>query len=147
MRHPLIQPRQLRLHRRTAPRGHALYRGEDDAIAAEMLEDLERETVDFIDNYDGKGTEPRVLAEQVPQSARQRLRRHRGSAWPRDSAAQPGRGLQRHHQDPRRADVTIEEIIKILPGPDFPTGGIICGRQGIFDGYRTAGADHAAGPG
>ena len=95
------------------------------SITAEMLADLDSETVDFIDNYDGKYREPLVLPGQVPQPARQRLRRHRRRHGDRHPAAQPrevGDALARLIDK----DPTLDELMEIVPGPDFPTGGIIC---------------------
>ena len=77
-------------------------------------------------------------AVEVPEPAGQRRQRHRGRHGHVDPAAQPGRGLRRPRSrvidDP---DVSIDELLEIIPGPDFPTGGIICGRAGIRRGYHT----------
>ncbi len=63
---PDPRPGQLRLHRRPAARGHRYTEARLSPIAAEMLDDLERDTVDFIDNYDGKYREPLVLPSKFP---------------------------------------------------------------------------------
>ena len=107
-------------------------------VAAEMLEDIKLDTVDFQPNYDEKYQEPRVLPGQVPQPAGQRLGRDRRRHGDEHPAAQPGRGLRRRrrlHRQPARS--TLDELLEIIPGPDFPTGGTICGRWGIREAYRT----------
>ena len=107
-------------------------------VAAEMLADLERDTVDFIDNYDGKYREPLVLPSKFPNLL---VNGSDGIAVGMATEIPPhnlARGLRRpHHADRRTRTSTVDELMEIIPGPDFPTGGIICGRQGILDGYRT----------
>jgi DNA gyrase subunit A len=105
-------------------------------IAAEMLEDLERDTVDFIDNYDGKYREPLVLPSKFPNllvNGSDGIAVGMATEIPPHNLAEVCEGLIRLIDHP---DVTIEQLIEAIPGPDFPTGGIICGRQGILDGYR-----------
>ena len=98
---------------------------------AELLADLDKDTVDFIANYDDRLPRAARPAEQVPQPARQRLRRHRRRHGDRTSrrttsARSATRAIAPHRQ-PR--DHRIDELMEIIPGPDFPTGGIICGRR------------------
>ncbi len=64
-------------------------------IATEMLHDIDKETVDFVPNYDGRSQEPLVLPSRVPEPAGQRLVRHRGRHGDEHPAAQPGRGRRR----------------------------------------------------
>jgi DNA gyrase subunit A len=106
-------------------------------VAAEMLEDLERDTVDFIDNYDGKYREPLVLPSKFPNllvNGSDGIAVGMATEIPPHNLAEVCDGLIRLIDDP---DVTVDQLIEHIPGPDFPTGGIICGRQGILEGYRT----------
>src|SRR6516225_617088 len=106
-------------------------------VAAEMLGDLERETVDFIDNYDGKYREPLVLPGRFPNllvNGADGIAVGMATEIPPHNLREVCDGLIRLIDDP---DVTVDQLIEHIPGPDFPTGGIICGRQGILDGYRT----------
>ena len=108
----------------------------------EMLRDIDEETVDFQPNYDGKNQEPLVLPGAHPEPADQRLGRHRGRHGDQHAAAQPARGRRRPSSGcsttptprPRRPSPRCMERIK---GPDFPTHGLIVGRDGIEDAYRT----------
>jgi DNA gyrase subunit A len=106
-------------------------------VAAEMLQDLERDTVDYIDNYDGKYREPLVLPSRFPNllvNGSDGIAVGMATEIPPHNLREVCAGLIRIIDQP---DVTIDELIELIPGPDFPTGGIICGRQGILDGYRT----------
>ena len=103
-----------------------------------MLADLDRDTVDFIDNYDGKYREPLVLPSKFPNllvNGSDGIAVGMATDIPPHNlrevcnAAHPA-----HRRAGRHASI---ELLEIIPGPDFPTGGIICGRQGILDGYRT----------
>jgi DNA gyrase subunit A len=107
------------------------------ATAAEMLEDLERDTVDFIDNYDGKYREPLVLPSKFPNllvNGSDGIAVGMATDIPPHNLREVCNGLIRLIDD---IDVSLAELIEIIPGPDFPTGGIIRGRQGIIDGYST----------
>jgi DNA gyrase subunit A len=106
-------------------------------VAAEMIQDLERDTVDYIDNYDGKYREPLVLPSKFPNllvNGSDGIAVGMATEIPPHNLREVCDGLIKVIEDP---DVTIDQLINIIPGPDFPTGGIICGRQGILDGYRT----------
>ena len=106
-------------------------------VAAEMLEDLERDTVDFMDNYDGKYREPLVLPCKFPNllvNGSDGIAVGMATEIPPHNLREVCDGLIRVIDDP---DVTIDQLIELVRGPDFPTGGIICGNQGIYDGYRT----------
>ena len=92
-------------------------------VAALMLDDLKLDTVDFVPTYDESRTEPTVLPSQVSQPAGQRSDRDCGRHGHLDSAAQSARGLRRVDARDRRADVSIDELMEIVEGPDFPTGG------------------------
>ena len=107
------------------------------AIAGDMLADLERDTVDFGDNYDGKYREPLVLPSKFPNllvNGSDGIAVGMATEIPPHNLGEICDGLIRVIDDP---DVTVDELIELIPGPDYPTGGIICGRQGIYDGYRT----------
>lgn len=107
------------------------------AAAMDMLEDLEYETVDFVPNYDETRTEPTVLPSKFPNLL------VNGSTG---IAVGMATNLAPHNvsevcdamllviNDP---NCGFKDIMKVLPGPDFPTGGIICGRKGIVDAYAT----------
>src|SRR5204862_775042 len=106
-------------------------------ISAEMLADLDRETVDFGENYDGKYREPLVLPSRFPNllvNGSDGIAVGMATEIPPHNLREVCDGLIRLIDNP---DITIDQLIEAIPGPDFPTGGIICGRQGIFDGYRT----------
>ena len=108
------------------------------AVAAEMLADLDRDTVDFIDNYDGKYREPLVLPSKFPNLL---VNGSDGIAVGMATEIPPhnlARSLRRPHPAHRRSRRQHRSSSwSSCRGPDFPTGGIICGRQGILDGYRT----------
>jgi DNA gyrase subunit A len=106
-------------------------------ISAEMLVDLDYDTVDFIDNYDGKYREPLVLPSKVPNllvNGSDGIAVGMATDVPPHNLREVCDGCIRLIDNP---EVTIPELMEIIPGPDFPTGGIICGRQGILDGYAT----------
>ncbi len=106
-------------------------------VAGEILQDLDRDTVDFIDNYDGKYREPLVLPSRFPNlmvNGSDGIAVGMATEIPPHNLREVCNGLIKVIDQP---DVSIDELIEIIPGPDFPTGGIICGRQGIYDGYRT----------
>ena len=104
-------------------------------LAGIMLEDLEYETVDFIDNYDGKYREPLVLPCKVPNLL---INGSDGIAVGMATDIQPHNlgeicnGLIKLLDEP---DVSLQELLEIIPGPDFPTGGIVMGRSGMIRGY------------
>jgi DNA gyrase subunit A len=105
-------------------------------IAAEMLEDLERDTVDFIDNYDGKYREPLVLPCKFPNllvNGSDGIAVGMATEIPPHNLGEVCDGMIRLIDEP---DLSVDQLLESIPGPDFPTGGIICGRQGILDGYR-----------
>src|SRR5262249_52785120 len=106
-------------------------------IGAEMLADLDHDTVDFRDNYDGKYREPLVLPSKVPNllvNGSDGIAVGMATEIPPHNLREVCDALLRLIEEP---DVSVEDLIELIPGPDFPTGGIICGRQGIVDGYRT----------
>jgi DNA gyrase subunit A len=107
------------------------------AIASEMLDDLDRETVDMIPNYDGRRLEPIVLPSKFPNllvNGSDGIAVGMATDIPPHNLREVCDAAIRVLDEP---EVTIPELMEIIPGPDFPTGGIICGRQGIVDGYMT----------
>ena len=106
-------------------------------VASEMLEDLDRDTVDFIDNYDGKYREPIVLPSKFPNlivNGSDGIAVGMATEIPPHNLTEACNAIIKLIEDP---DVSIEQLMEVLPGPDFPTGGVICGKAGILDGYRT----------
>ncbi|MFH1719526.1 MAG: DNA gyrase subunit A [Planctomycetota bacterium] len=107
------------------------------APAMEMLEDIKHDTVDFVPNYDETRTEPTVLPSKFPNLL---VNGSTGIAVGMATNISP-------HNVSEVCDALLlvidepgcgfKDIIKRLPGPDFPTGGIICGRKGIIDAYTT----------
>ncbi len=105
--------------------------------AMEMLADLELETVDFRPNYDETRQEPVVLPGRFPNllcNGSDGIAVGMATSLPPHNLNEVVDALVALLDDP---EVSVEEILKIVPGPDFPTGGIICGREGIDQAYRT----------
>jgi len=106
-------------------------------VAAMMLDDLKLDTVDFIPTYDEVRTEPTVLPSRFPNlliNGTSGIAVGMATSIPPHNPTEVCNALIRLVDDP---DVSIEELMNIIPGPDFPTGGIICGRAGIRRGYKT----------
>jgi len=107
------------------------------APAMEMLEDINHDTVDFVPNYDETRTEPTVLPSKFPNLL---VNGSTGIAVGMATNIAPHnigeicKALLLVIKDPACG---FKDIIKCLPGPDFPTGGIICGKKGIIDAYTT----------
>src|SRR5436190_23552244 len=107
------------------------------AIAGDMLADLDRDTVDFIENYDGKYREPLVLPSRFPNllvNGSDGIAVGMATEIPPHNLGEICAGLIALIDNP---NISLLELMDHVPGPDFPTGGIIMGRQGIVDGYRT----------
>jgi DNA gyrase subunit A len=108
-----------------------------ERLSAELLADIDKETVDFVDNYDGKEREPTVLPSRIPNLL---LNGSSGIAVGMATNIPP------HNLSEvvdacllvmNQPDCAIEELIKLMPAPDFPTAGIIYGVAGVHEGYRT----------
>jgi len=108
-----------------------------DKLAGEMLADIDRETVDFQPNYDGKELEPTVLPARIPNLL------INGSAG---IAVGMATNIPPHNLGEivdacllllRRPEANIDELIELVPAPDFPTGATIYGISGVREGYRT----------
>ncbi len=105
--------------------------------AAMLLDDLKLDTVDFVPTYDETRKEPVVLPSKFPNllvNGATGIAVGMATSIPPHNLREICTGIIRVIDDP---DVTIDELIEIVPGPDFPTGGIICGRYGIHQGYKT----------
>jgi DNA gyrase subunit A len=108
-----------------------------DKIASELLLDIESETVDFVPNYDGKEQEPVVLPSRVPNllvNGSSGIAVGMATNIPPHSLAETVDACLHLLATPHCA---IEELIKLMPAPDFPTAGIIYGLAGVHEGYRT----------
>jgi DNA gyrase subunit A len=106
-------------------------------IASELLADIDRETVDFQPNYDGKELEPTVLPARLPNLL---INGSAGIAVGMATNIPPhnlGEIVDACLLLANRPDATVDEIIELVPAPDFPTAGIIYGIQGVREGYRT----------
>jgi DNA gyrase subunit A len=106
-------------------------------ITAELLSDIEKETVDFIPNYDGTLEEPTILPARIPNlliNGSSGIAVGMATNIPPHNLSEVIEGITVLINNP---DVTIEELIKKILGPDFPTSGFICGREGIKSAYET----------
>jgi DNA gyrase subunit A len=111
------------------------------AIAEEMLADIDRNTVDFIDNFDGSLQEPVVLPSRLPNlllNGSSGIAVGMATSIPPHNLRELAAAISHliDHYD-TIDDVTNDELMQFVPGPDFPTGGIIVGREGIRQGYNT----------
>lgn len=106
-------------------------------LAAEMLRDLDKETVDFIPNFDGNETEPTVLTARFPNllvNGSDGIAVGMATNIPPHNLAEVIDGTIAMIDNP---EITVDELMNYIPAPDFPTGGIIMGRAGIRKAYRT----------
>jgi DNA gyrase subunit A len=107
------------------------------AIAALMMEDLKLDTVDFVPTYDERHTEPSVLPSTFPNllvNGANGIAVGMATSIPPHNLGEICDAIIRVIDEP---EVSIDELLEIVPGPDFPTGGIVCGRAGIRRGYHT----------
>lgn len=108
-----------------------------DKPAMELLRDLDKETVDFQPNYDESLQEPVVLPARFPNLL---VNGSSGIAVGMATNIPPhnlGEAIDATCMMLDNPDCTVDDLMKVLPGPDFPTGGIIMGRKGIRDAYET----------
>jgi DNA gyrase subunit A len=106
-------------------------------FAVEMLSDIEKETVNFGPNFDESLQEPLVLPSRLPNllvNGSSGIAVGMATNIPPNNLTEIIDGLEILIEDP---DAPIEELMKVIKGPDFPTGGQICGKQGIKDAYTT----------
>ena len=106
-------------------------------LAHQMLEDLEKDTVAFQPNYDESLDEPTVLPAKVPSllvNGSSGIAVGMATNIPPHNLLEVTQALKMLIDDPA---ITIEELIRVIPGPDFPTAGIIHGTSGIYEAYKT----------
>ena len=106
-------------------------------IAQEMLADINKETVDFQPNYDDHMEEPAVLPGAFPflmANGASGIAVVMATNIPPHNLREIARAVASYIDNPR---ITIEELMRSVTGPDFPTGGIIYGREAIAEAYRT----------
>src|SRR5262245_50280130 len=107
------------------------------AAAASMMEDLDKDTVDFIPNYDGEEQEPVVLPSRLPNllvNGSSGIAVGMATSVPPHNVREICDGLIKLIDDP---DLSVDELMEIVKAPDFPTGGIICGLYGVREAYTT----------
>ena len=108
-----------------------------ERIAGELLADIDRETVDFMPNYDGKEQEPVVLPTRLPNlliNGSSGIAVGMATNIPPHNLCETVDACLLLLQNP---DATIDDLIKVMPAPDFPTAGLIYGLSGVHEGYRT----------
>ncbi|MGI9309716.1 MAG: DNA gyrase subunit A [Gammaproteobacteria bacterium] len=106
-------------------------------MSGELLADIDKETVDFLENYDGSESEPTVLPARIPNllvNGSSGIAVGMATNIPPHNLGEVIDATLALIEDP---EVTVADLIKIMPGPDFPTAGIINGKQGIFAAYST----------
>ncbi len=106
-------------------------------LASEMLKDLDKETVDFIPNFDGSEEEPTVLPARYPNllvNGSDGIAVGMATNIPPHNLAEVIDGTIAMIDNP---EITVDELMEYIPAPDFPTGGLIMGRSGIRNAYRT----------
>ncbi|NVY96599.1 DNA gyrase subunit A [Lactobacillus sp. DCY120] len=106
-------------------------------IATEMLRDINKDTIDFVDNYDGTEREPVVLPARFPNLL---VNGATGIAVGMTTNIPPHNlkeVIDGIHLLMKNPDITIPELMQVIPGPDFPTGGVVIGKSGIKKAYET----------
>jgi len=106
-------------------------------VAAMMLDDIKLDTVDFVPNYDESRTEPTVLPSKFPNllvNGSGGIAVGMATSIPPHNLGEVCRGLIAMIDNP---EITTGDLMQHIPGPDFPTGGVICGRSAIQRGYQT----------
>ena len=110
-------------------------------LAMEMVRDIDEETVDFQDNYDGRTQEPTILPSRFPNllvNGSIGIAVGMATNIPPHNLREVAEAAKFSLEPPELAgEALVEELIKIVKGPDFPTGAQILGRRGIEDAYRT----------
>jgi DNA gyrase subunit A len=106
-------------------------------ISMELLRDINKDTIDYQDNYDGEEREPVVLPARFPNllvNGTTGIAVGMATNIPPHQLGEVIDGVLAVSYDP---DITVQELMEIIPGPDFPTGGLILGRSGIRKAYET----------
>ncbi|MDJ0320962.1 DNA gyrase subunit A [Pseudarthrobacter sp. PS3-L1] len=110
-------------------------------LAMEMVRDIDEETVDFTDNYDGKNQEPTILPARFPNllvNGSSGIAVGMATNIPPHNLREVAEGVQWYLQNPAATrEELLEELLLRVKGPDFPTGATILGHKGIEDAYRT----------
>ena len=110
-------------------------------LAMEMVRDIDEETVDFQDNYDGKNQEPTILPARFPNllvNGSSGIAVGMATNIPPHNLREVADGVQWYLANPTASrEELLEELIQRVKGPDFPTGATILGHKGIEDAYRT----------
>jgi DNA gyrase subunit A len=106
-------------------------------VAEALLEDLDKDTVDSVPTYDESSTEPVVLPGKFPNlicNGSQGIAVGMATSIPPHNVREIAKAVQLLLDDPH---ASLMDLLACVPGPDFPTGGIICGRRGVVEGYRS----------
>jgi hypothetical protein len=110
-------------------------------LAMEMLREIDQETVDFTPNYDGRSQEPTILPSRIPNllvNGSSGIAVGMATNIPPHNLREVGAGVQWALRPPGRlAEELLDALLARVQGPDFPTGGLIVGRSGIEEAYRT----------
>ena len=110
-------------------------------LAMEMLREIDQDTVDFTPNYDGRGQEPTVLPSRFPNllvNGAAGIAVGMSTNIPPHNLREVASGVQWYLEHPEATDTELlDALLARIPGPDFPTGAFIVGRDGIQDAYRT----------
>nr|WP_218929246.1 DNA gyrase subunit A [Actinomyces bowdenii] len=110
-------------------------------LAMEMVRDIDEDSVDFQDNYDGKNQEPVILPARFPNllvNGSEGIAVGMATRIPPHNLREVASGVQWYLEHPGASrEELLEALIERIPGPDFPTGATILGRRGIEDAYRT----------
>lgn len=111
------------------------------AISIEMVRDIDEDTIDFVPNYDGRTQEPTVLPSRFPNllvNGSSGIAVGMATNIPPHNLKEVAAGVSWSLENPEATKEELhKELSKLIPGPDFPTGGVIVGRTGIQDAYRT----------
>ncbi len=102
-----------------------------------LMEDIDEDTVDFVPNYDDTRLEPTVLPSKFPNllcNGSSGIAVGMATSVPPHNVSEICDGILKVVDNP---EVTVKELLSIVKGPDFPTGGLICGTKGILEGYTT----------
>ncbi|MDQ1711917.1 MAG: gyrase subunit [Frankiaceae bacterium] len=110
-------------------------------LAMEMLREIDQDTVDFVPNYDGRSQEPTVLPSRIPNllvNGAAGIAVGMATNIPPHNLREVASGVEwaLDHPD-ATADELLDALLERIPGPDFPTAGLIVGKQGIEEAYRT----------
>jgi DNA gyrase subunit A len=137
LRHPLIHPKGNFGSLDEPPAAARYTECRLAAMALDMLADIDENTVDFIDNYSGEFQEPTVLPSRFPNllvNGSQGIAVGMATNIPPHNLAEVIDAVNHLMMHP---EATPDDLMEFVKGPDFPTGALIMGRQGIIDAYRT----------